>query len=331
MSDDRAETAACLTDLRQLYYFTKLVEHGSFSAAAAAVNMTQPSLSASLGKLESTLGLQLVNRSVRGIELTESGKVILDRAKAMLRQNQAILDLARTLHRVEHQQVNIGLSPSIGAFLAVPLAETFHLEAPGVHIHVTEGMARSMVEQLRHNHLDIACGYRPIDPKVFVSHPLITEELFLVTAPDNWAEPIDADGFALRPISLKELSALPLALPNNSYGGRKLILETLAGQGLVPNIAMSIDGLQPLLQVAARASAYTILPQSAFATQLRQGKLAAVRVENNSLTRTCYLIAKREMQHSALIARTFEIIFKVAAEMIRRNQFNVEIHGFKSI
>lgn len=331
MSDVGAAAPVCLTDLRQLYYFAKLAEHGSFSAAAMALNMTQPSLSASLGKLESTLGLQLVDRSVRGIELTESGRVILDRAKAMLRQNQAILDLARTLHRVEHQQVNIGLSPSIGAILAVPLAETFHLEAPGVNIHVTEGMAKSMVEQLRHNHLDIACGYRPVDPKMFVSHPLITEELFLVTAPDNWAEPIDEHGFAVRPISLKELSTLPLALPNNSYGGRKLILDRLAGQGLVPNIAMSIDGLQPLLQVAERASAYTILPQSSFVTHLRQGKLAAVRIENNSLNRTCYLIAKREMQHSALLARTIAIIFKLTAELIRRNQFNVELHKFKSM
>lgn len=331
MRAEKSSTLPVLTDLRQLYYFTQLAEYGSLSAAALALNMAQPSLSVSLARLESTLGLQLVVRSARGIDLTPSGHAVLNRTKRLLRQNQALIDLVTGLRKAGQPEINIGLSPSISSVLAVPLAETFHLEAPGGKLHVTEGMCHAMEELLLRNQLDVACSFAPPDPNLFISYPFITEDLFVVTAPDNWDEDIDEKGYAVRPITLKELCVLPLALPNNSYGGRKLIEDVLAKQNLAPNISMSIDGLQSLLQIAIRASAYTILPQSPLSAHMSQGRLAAVRVENNLLQRTCYLVVKREKQQSALLTRTLSIIFEITSELIKRAQLHAKIHEFRPI
>lgn len=270
-----------------------LVDHPSVASAAEALGIAQPSLSTSLSKFEKQLGVVLFKRSARGSELTDAGLALVPRARKLLRQSDAFHELADSLNVESNRAVRFAITPSLGAAIAVPLAETIFNEHPEIRLHITEGMSKGIIAQLEADLIDFGCIYEPIHDSALITEPLVSEELFLITAIDNWAGEILGNGMAFEEISLDRIAALPLVLPRHSYGGRTIVEQALANVGLSPNVVMDIDGLQHLLQMVSRASAYALLPKAAVIDQLRDGKLACVRIAGSPIKRTAYLVQKR--------------------------------------
>src|SRR5688500_18807169 len=100
-------------DLRQLHYFVSIVDAGSFSRAAAALNLAQPSLSRQVALLETDLGQRLLTRTGRGVAPTEAGEALLVHARAMLDIAQRARDELRELHASPGGRVVVGLPPRV--------------------------------------------------------------------------------------------------------------------------------------------------------------------------------------------------------------------------
>src|SRR5438105_2738274 len=100
---------ATALSLKQLSYFLALVDHGSISAAANALNMAQPSLSENIAKLEKELDAQLAIRGARGVQMTEAGMALANRSREILKNVQDMVEEIRQISGVPRGPVSIGL------------------------------------------------------------------------------------------------------------------------------------------------------------------------------------------------------------------------------
>lgn len=314
-------------DLRQLHYFLTLADHGSISAAAESLGMAQPSLSENIAKLERRLGVKLAIRGARGVEMTEAGSTLVARGRQLLQSAQSVVDSIHTIGSSAAGLVAVALPPSVGLVLAVPLAETIKAEMPEVHLQLSEGMSRAILERIENETLHLGCVYDVPDASIFTFQPLYTEEMFLITAPDNWPEPIGPDGRALRPIQVEELAGLPLVMPHNSHGARTLVERNARLKGAKLNVAMEIDALPHIAEMCCRASAYSILPEASVVHLVREGRLALVPIAGVKMERTAYLVRKRGRPVSFAAAAVQASMSEILREMIGRYRLSARSHG----
>lgn len=307
-----------MLNLRHIHYFLAVAESRSISAAAEVLGMAQPSLSECVLRLEQHFQTQLAIRSARGIELTEAGQALAERGRRFLDMAETLTAEVRQIGGVPSGDLTVALPPSIGLILSVPLAETVLTELPSIRLHVAQGMSRHILTQIEDEYVHLGCVYETPDPARFVSLPLMSEELFLVTAPDNWSGEIGPDGRARDPMPLAQLADLPLVLPNNSHGARTIVERTARLEGVALNIVSQIDALPQIVEMVERASAYSILPHAAVINQIRAGSIAIVPVEGTPLRRTAYLVRKwaRPMTRGSLQVQA--MIVSILTEMIRR-------------
>ena len=315
----RGSSSLGAIDRRALHYFLTLARRGSLSAAAHDLGLSQPSVSEIISRLEQRLGVKLLRRGPRGVSLTAAGRLLADEGGQIMRQLHALAENVQSMGSRPTGFVSFAMPSSMGSRLAVPLAETVHLTMPGVQLHMTEAMSGVILDKLESEEIHLGCVLGPPDPAIFVSQPMFTEEMFLITAPDNWDDRIGADGIAENPISAEQLARLPLVLPRNSWGARRLIERNLAQVGQKLNVIMEIDALPHLMQVAARASAYTLLPQIAVVEEVAQGRLAMVRIGDVRMDRTAYLVRKRDRTPSRAMGVVQTLLGQILQEVVTRH------------
>lgn len=143
-------------ELRQLRYLCAVVDHGSFTAAATACAIAQPSLSQQILNLETELGQPLLIRHPRKIELTDAGAIVLRRARAMLQESESIhTEMSRRTGLMEGSVV-LGVIPTVAPYLLPAKIRAFREAHPGVRIHVRERRTNRVIEDLVAGRLDFA-------------------------------------------------------------------------------------------------------------------------------------------------------------------------------
>ena len=305
-------------DLRQLYYFLALAEHGSISAAAAALNMAQPSLSENIAKLENKLDVKLAVRGARGIQLTAAGMALATRGGEIVGAVDSLVQEVRQLGGDPRGPVSVGIPPSLSILFSVPLLETIHNEYPLIRLHIAEAMSGDILDWINLDRVDVGCVYEVSDSSPYSFEPLLTEELFLVTAPDNWDGPIGPDGVALSPISATRLQELPMVLTSLSHGARKLQEKFSRSIGIHLKVVAEIDSLPHIVEMVSRASAYTILSHGAVINQVAAGTLALVPIEEPTIRRTAYIVRKRSRPVTKASAIVESCIQSIVREMVDR-------------
>lgn len=311
------ERAHAALSLKQLSYFLALAEHGSISAAANALNMAQPSLSENIAKLERQLDLKLAVRGARGIQMTEAGIALARRGREILKSVDDLVEEVRQLSADPRGPVSIGLPPSLSILLSVPLLETVHNEHPDIRLHVAEAMSGDILDWLGADRIDVGCVYEITDTAPYSYEPLLTEDLFLVTAPDNWDGEIGPDGVALAPVEGARLAELPLVLTSSTHGARKLQEKFARSIGARLNVVAEIDSLPHIVEMVSRASAYTILSHGAVINQVAAGALALVPIEP-TISRTAYVVRRRARPISRSSAVVEGYIGSIVREMVER-------------
>lgn len=316
-----------LINFKQLSYFIALAEHGSISAAASAMNMAQPSLSENIAKLENALDVKLAIRGSRGIQMTEAGTALARRGTELLAGLDSLVEEIRSLNGEPRGPVSVGLPPSLSNLLSVPLLETIHSEYPQIRLHIAEAMSGDIVDWINSERIDFGCAYEAYDSLPYSFDPLLTEELFLVTAPDNWSGAIGPDGLALEPISAIKLQELPLVLTSPTHGARKLQEKFAKSIGVQLNVVAAIDSLPHIVEMVSRASAYTILSHGAVASQVANGTLALVRIDEPTIKRTAYVVRKRSRPVGKASAIVETYIFNIIREMVSRYDIKAVLHN----
>lgn len=250
-------------DLKQLEYFVRVAELGSFTRASGVLNIAQPALSRQVRLLEVELRQNLLLRNGRGVTTTEAGKLLLEHGRGILHQvERAREDLGRVRGALAGR-VALGLPPSIARMLAVPLTREFRKRLPNAALSISEGLTISMQEWLQTGRLDIALLYNPPASPEFDTTPLMEEELFLISLKQ------EKDKRKAQPVTLKDISALPLVIPSRPNAIRMVVETQMASIGCKPQISLEIDGIAAILDLVADGAGCAILPQYALAASAR--------------------------------------------------------------
>jgi LysR family nitrogen assimilation transcriptional regulator len=314
-------------ELRHLGYFVAIAEAGTISGAAARLGIAQPSLSEVLVRLEKQLGVQLVIRSSRGAQLTEAGAKLADLSRDLLRGMASALDEVRHLGGEPRGQVAIGLPPSLSLLLGVPLVESVRQALPLVKLRVVEAMSGYIRQWVTTEHVDMGGIYEGQDCSHLTAQVLMREELFLVTAPDNWPPSFVKAGDARNTIEFAALSELPLILPSRPHGLRELLERQARSENVELNVVTEIDALRQITTIVDRASAYTILPHAAVLAEVEQGRLVLINIIKPPTQRTAYIVRKKGRPVSRSSQAVEAMIGTIIGELVRRHALKAMLPG----
>ena len=167
-------------DLKQLEYFVRVAELGSFTRAAIALDVAQPALSRQVRLLEVELRQSLLIRNGRGATPTEAGKLLLAHGRGILHQVERAREELGRVRGSLAGRVAIGLPPTLARVLTVPLTRAFRQQLPDAQLSISEGLSVVMQEWLLSGRLDIAVLYNAQPAAGIDIAPLLTEELALV-------------------------------------------------------------------------------------------------------------------------------------------------------
>lgn len=135
-----------MMDLRALRYFLSVAQLGSITRAAQALNVAQPALSRQIRKLEEELGVTLLLRRPRGVELTPAGARLLERAEAVFRSLREAAEELRSDTMEGVGRISLGVPPAMGVMLVPELMRRFRAAQPRAALHVREGVGHWLVE-----------------------------------------------------------------------------------------------------------------------------------------------------------------------------------------
>lgn len=243
-------------DLRQLETLVAVADAGSFSRAAVALNLAQPSLSRQIALLESELGQRLLVRTGRGVQPTEAGIALLGHARAMLDAAERARSELRELDSSPGGRVVVGLPPRVALGLSVPLVQRFRARFPRAVITVLEGLSLALRESLLAGRLDMALLFDPAPSPALALQPLMRERLLLVGPP----------GARLPPrVGLAALARVPMVLPSAPNAIRSLVDGALRPRRVQLQVLAEVGAVQTVLTLVARGVGHTLLPQSALA------------------------------------------------------------------
>jgi LysR family transcriptional regulator, nitrogen assimilation regulatory protein len=252
-------------DLKQLEYFVRVAELGSFTRAAMALDVAQPALSRQVRLLEVELRQNLLVRNGRGATPTEAGKLLLEHGRGILHQVERAREELGRVRGALAGRVAIGLPPSLARVLTVPLTRAFRAQLPEASISISEGLSVTMQEWLATGRLDIAVLYNAQPAPEIEITPLQDEELLLVQPRPPGLPEDPPPG----PIALRDVAALPLVIPSRPNALRMHVETEMANIGCRPIVALEIDGVSAILDLVTDGAGAALLSRNAVASSIR--------------------------------------------------------------
>lgn len=297
-------------DLKQLEYFVRVAELGSFTKAAIALDIAQPALSRQVRLLEVELRQNLLTRNGRGALPTEAGKLLLAHGRGILHQVERAREELGRVRGALAGRVAVGLPSSLARVLTVPLTRAFRAEMPDATLSISEGLSVAMQESLVNGRLDIAVLYNTQPGSEVDISPLLEEDLLLVQARPPGLMEDPAPG----PVTLKDVAQLPLVIPSRPNAIRMHVESEMANLGCRLKIALEIDGVSAILDLVADGAGSAVLSRNAVASSVRPSAFTVRTIVQPSL-RTKVSLATSSLRPVTLtqqatldlIRRTIEI------------------------
>ena len=175
-----------LPTLRQLQYLKLLAQHGSFSRAAEAAHVTQPTLSAGVQELEKILGAPVVDRARSGVILTPVGEEALRRGSEILAQAEDLLQAARSAGQPLTGRFRLGVIPTVAPFLLPKVLQAVRTRHPNLKLFLREDRTPGLIAALKAGALDAAIIALPYDTAGLSTDRIGDDEL-LAALPANHA------------------------------------------------------------------------------------------------------------------------------------------------
>jgi LysR family transcriptional regulator, regulatory protein for tcuABC len=297
-------------ELRQLRYFVRVVELGSFSRAAADLEMVQSGLSQQIARLEGELNARLLTRSAQGVAPTEAGLAFFREAQLTVRHaDQAV----RAAHDARLSgTVSIGVPPTVGSVLGVPLLRAMRERYPDVRVHLVESLSGHLADLLNARQLDLAVLYDSHPGRRWSITPLLGEQIFFIqSAMQPLVSPIKER------ISLRALQDVPLILPTATHGLRSFLDAAFARARVAPRMASEIDSLGMLMDAVDAGLGATLQPASAtrrYVDAAERFQLAEVDGAPRRTSSLCSL-STEELSPAGVAARV--VLSVCARELVR--------------
>ncbi|MES2759292.1 MAG: LysR substrate-binding domain-containing protein [Pseudomonadota bacterium] len=295
-------------DLKQLTYFVRVAELGSFTRASIVLDIAQPALSRQVRLLEVELHQNLLVRNGRGITLTEAGSVLLEHSRGVLHQMERLREELSRLRGSLAGRVAIGLPPTLGRILAVPVTREFKRLMPEATLSILEALSKTMQESLLTGQLDIALLYNAFPSPGIELRPVMQDELLLVQG---------GGGMSGEPVELKEIPQYPLIIPRRPNAIRMHVETGLLNIGVQPRIAMEVDSVATILDLVADGVGSAILSRHAVVTAAQPERFTTRRITNPGLYPLLSVAIGADRPTTSTQQATLEILERITREALR--------------
>jgi DNA-binding transcriptional LysR family regulator len=241
--------------LQQLQYVLAAFEHGSFSAAAEALHLAQPSLSEQVRRLEAELGVALFQRVNRGLVATEAGRALRPQAEAVLAAVEAARASVGAVRELRAGTAAFGTFGTARTYLGSDLVEDFRRSHPDVRVRIVGQNSSETVEAIRDGALEAGLVVLPVDDRGLEIRPAMRDEVLYVSA----------DRARLRhAMTMERLATAPLILSEASWGSldptRRQLRELAQRSGVTIEPQIDVEDVEVALELAARGLGDTIAP-----------------------------------------------------------------------
>ncbi len=247
-------------ELRHLDAVLAVADEGSFTAAADVLSTVQSNVSEQVRQLEAELGAELFVRSRRGARPTDCGEVVLERARRIRRELEALRADLSMLQGLEVGDAGFGVVGTASRWLVPELVADLRTRAPGVHLRVVEGASERLVADVRAGDLSQAIVTEPVEDRHVVVETVLEEEL-LGVAPATARLPRG-------PVRLDALNALGLVLPPSGNPLRQEVDAAASAQGIELDVTVEVEGIRLIADLVASGAGASVLPETALPTGL---------------------------------------------------------------
>jgi len=285
-------------ELRHLDAVLAVAEEGSFTAAADALATVQSNVSEQIRQLEAELGAELFVRSRRGAEPTDCGEVVLERARRIRREVEALRADLSMLQGLEVGDASFGVVGTASRWLVPALVADLRRRAPGVHLRIVEGASERLAAEVLAGDLQQAIVTEPVDDRRLAAETILQEALVGV-APAGHGLPSGV-------VSLAALNTLGLVVPPPANPLRSEIEAAARRQGVTLDVVVEVEGIRLIADLVAAGAGAAVLPETAVPERLdgvRVVTIAGMPPRRLALvtTKDAYLsIADRAVREAAL-------------------------------
>ncbi len=291
-------------DFRQLSHLMAVADHGSFSAAARALHTVQSNVSTHVARLEKELGTVLVDR--RTMQPTPEGQAVIERARRIGTEIQAISDDILSMRDEVGGLVQIGCIGTTASWMVTPLLERLRASYPALHPVLVDASSKILTPHVLNGELDMAVVNAPVVNAGLETEPLFDEERIVVAPPQHALAHRET-------ITVGELAEHELMLTPAGTTFRDAVDEELTEVGVELRAIAEVDGLRLLASLAYQGHAPALLPASA-ASGYADGEWTLVRVEG--LSRRSVALVRNKRTTPSLPARASrEMIREVIREI----------------
>src|SRR5262245_2865779 len=278
-------------NLDQLRTLLEVIEHGSFSAAARRLNLTQPAVSLQIRELERRFGVQLIERLGKQAHATLPGRELIDAAQRIFRECGSADAAMRRFREGWIGRVHVGTTLTTMIYRLPSILRTVRLEHPGVDLVVTNMPTPASVEGIIHNRLDLALINLPVEKKQLRVTPLCPEAMVAIFPAGTRDVPAE--------VTPDHVAGRPLLIEQASSAAHPLVLGWLSGHGRAAREPMPLGTVEALKSAVQSNLGMAIVPEVAIS---RHTSDFIVRPLQPPLQRTLALIEHRNKPHAPALA-----------------------------
>ncbi len=291
-------------DLGQLEAFVQVSNHRSFSRAAEALFLTQPSVTARIQALERDLGERLFERSGRGVRLTEVGACFFPHAERVLQALNSGRDAIDSLRNLQSGSLILASATTVSAYLLPGLLKKFRERFPHVEVSVRTGRSEQVLAMLLADDAQIGL-VRAVYHQDIETKGLIEDELVLVSNAEHQV----ADG---GPVTIDQLGDHPFIFFDRNSSYYSLAQGLFRQHGIVPRTQMELDSMEATKMMVEEGLGLALLPRIAIERELEIGVLREIEISGmQNPTRQIALINRRRRPLGPVAQAFVEIVQEI--------------------
>ncbi len=297
-------------NLRDLHYLVALAEHRHFGRAADACFVSQPTLSTQIKKLEEELGVKLVERTPGKILLTETGREITGRARAVLAETDEIKAIAQRARDPEAGTLRLGIFPTLGPYLLPHVVPLLRERFPRLELLLTEEKTEHVLRMLREGALDAGIVALPVHEDSLHSEFLF-EEPFVLAVPDH--HPLATHKTKLK---LADLENEHLLLLEDGHCLRDQALEVCQLAGAGEKTGFRATSLETLRQMVAANVGITLLPTLAIKPPIgRTDNVHLLEFAGHAPSRRLAMVWRKSTSMATFLKRLAKVFHDLPADL----------------
>lgn len=260
-----------MLDFKKVRYFVAVAEGGSLTRTSAHLHIPRSILSREVQSFEQSLGRRLFNRTGRGMKVTEFGRQLLPRARALIEDASRFSDEAQNLRGRLSGTVTVGLPGSVFALVAAPLMKISQQRYPDLSLRFVEGRSAVLDGLLAAGDIDIGLAYTPKARIQKGEVPLGSSSLYVVGPPKDRLT-------ASTSVTLATLAKHPLFLPSRPHVVRAMLEDAFSNAGYALRILCEVDSLLAQKELVSAGLGLTVCLHHAIAADVRARRFQAAPI-----------------------------------------------------